>query len=219
VRTRPRSDSRRSQIARLIAISLAAVGHLIARPAAAQARVGATLDSRDIFWSVELGAVGATRFVEDGNGVTTRAGLGPFLGAGVSVAIGNRVSLAAGVRGSTAALRVESSGSDWRAGRTHQYDLRIGIETGVARDLRLAASAFVARVTGPDDVIPFRSAPGRIFVWGGEVAGYVPLARNPYFDLLIAADVARVGSQSRENPPLAAGWVGRLRLGVRHGFP
>jgi hypothetical protein len=129
------------------------------------------------------------------------------------------MSLTAGVRGSTAALTVESSGREWRAGRTHRYDFRVGVEMGASRHVGIAASAFAARVTGPDDVIPFRRRSGRISVWGAEVAGHVPLVRDPRIGLVIAADAARFGSQSRENPRLAAGWVGRIRLGVRHGLP
>ena len=216
---RPGNASRRSRTVLLVAVALASADYLVARPAQAQAPVGAALDGRGLFWSLELGAVGATPFVEDGNGVTTRPGFGAFLGAGVSLPVGDRMSLTAGVRGSTASLKVESSGREWRAGRTHQYDVRLGVATEAARYLGIAASAFAARVTGPDDVIPFRSSSGRISAWGAEVAGHVPLVRDPRIDLLIAADAARFGSQLRENPPLAAGWVGRIRLGVRHALP
>lgn len=210
--------SRCLSIARLVAAALAAAGPLIARPLAAQAPASAAPVTHDLSWTVELGAVGSTPFVEDGNGVTARAGLGPFLGAALSLAIGDRMALTAGLRGASAAMRLESSGRDWRAGRTHQYDLRVGIEIEAAAVLGIAASAFAARVTGPDDVIPFRAASGRIWTWGAEAAGYVTIARRPYIDVLIAAGVARLGSQRQENPPLAGGWVGQLRLGVRYGL-
>ena len=213
------NTSHRRRIARWVAATVAAAGQLLALPVIAQGQVVTTQDRRDLTWSVELGAAGATPFVEDGNGVTTRAGLGVFLGAGVSLEIRDGMSLTAGVRGSTGPLRVESSGSEWRAGRTHRYDVRLGVETGAARHLGIAVSAFGARVRGPDDVIPFRSGAGRIPMWGAEVAGHVSLVRAPYIGLLIAGDVARIGSQRRENPPLAAGWVARLRLGVRHELP
>src|SRR5699024_8569780 len=60
-------------------------------------------------WSVEIGAVRTTAFVDDGNGVTVRGATGPFVGAAVTLRRSHALSLVTGVRASTTAIRVESS--------------------------------------------------------------------------------------------------------------
>ena len=195
-------------VAGCVVWSSAAAAQSPAAPAAA--------DRGSVF--AEIGGVAATRFVEDGNGVTTRAGPGPFLGAGASVALSRRISLVTALRMSGGALRVASSGRTWRAGTTYRADIRAGAEVVATSRIRLSGSAVIARVTGPDDVVPFRSPSGRLWTWGGEAAVFVAVPRHPRTALLVALDIGRIGSQTRSEPPLAGGWLGHGRIGVRHAL-
>jgi hypothetical protein len=167
-------------------------------------------------WSVEIGAVVATPLVEDGNGVTVRTAAGPFVGAQLAMRRNAAAAFTVGARASSAALRVASTSRDWRPGRSQRFDLRVGVETSPISRLTLGVSGFAGLVTGPDDVIPFRRNDGRVAVWGGELGGAFPLIRERNIDLLIGVDAARLASQRGENPALAGGWIGALRLGVRH---
>ena len=204
-------------MSRWTACAVAAGCFLWSRAAAGQsAAAPAVADRASVF--AEIGGVAATRFVEDGNGVTTRAGAGPFLGAGASVALSRRFSLATAVRLSSGALRVASSGRAWRAGTTYRADIRAGAEVAATSGVRLAGSAVIARVAGPNDVVPFRTGSGGIWTWGGEAAAFVAVPRHPRTALLVAVDLGRIGSQPRSEPPLAGGWLGHVRLGVRHAL-
>ena len=178
--------------------------------ASSSAQVSAALGT-----SVELGVIAATPFAEDGNGVTVRAGVGPFVGGSIRSRIDPRFVLTSGLRVSASALRVESSAGEWRAGTTWQTDLRIGLETSVTRRLKISGSASVARATGPQHVVPFRAGGGSVWMWGSELAGHVTVPRHPRIAVVVAAGAARVASQSKTEPPLDGGWIGQLRLGVR----
>jgi hypothetical protein len=167
---------------------------------------------------VDVGIVAATPFVEDGNGVTTRAGIGPFVAAGVRLPISERFALTAGVDGSTSTMRVASSGRTWDAGRTSRVTGRVGVEVSVMRQLALAGSVHASRLTGPDDVIPFRSGHGRISTWGTGGAIQLPVDRRLRLAAVVGFDLSRVGSQARENPSLASGWIGQARIGIRHAI-
>jgi hypothetical protein len=187
----------------------AATAQAVANPGPADAA-----DRVRAVWSFEIGAVGSTPFVEDGNGVTVRAGIGPFGAASVVVPVGSRASVTAGVAGAFGALMVRSAGRRWHAGRTLRADLRAGVRTAAPRALTIGASVIVSRATGPDDVTPFRDG-GGIWLWGGEVAVARPVAHRGRLQLLVAGDLSRLAGQGRENPPLDGGWIGRLHLGLR----
>jgi hypothetical protein len=194
-----------------VAVGLLGVGQTAVPAAAAQAR------DRTVEWSLEVGAARTTPFVEDGNGVTVRAAIGPFIGAGLALRRSEPTAVTFGVRASTAALRVDASGGDWRAGRVHRYDVRVGVERAASRRSSLGAAVFAGVLTGPDDVIPFRRR-GPLALWGGELAGRLPLLRDRRIDLSVGADVARIAAQRGENPPMKGGWAGQLRVGLRHAF-
>jgi hypothetical protein len=199
------------------ALTALAIGGLVAPPAAASQGTEPASRDRVPAWSVELGAVRATPFIEDGNGVTVRATIGPYIGAGLALQRSRTAAVTFGVRASSAAIRVEASGGDWRAGHVQRFDLRAGVERVAPRRSRLGAALFAGLLTGPDDVIPFRRR-GRLAIWGGEIAGLLPVLRDPRVELLVGGDVVRMAAQRNENPPMAGGWVGQLRIGVRHGF-
>jgi hypothetical protein len=165
--------------------------------------------------SVEAGAVAATAFAEDGNGVTVRARPGAFVGGAVSVSISRDVAIAAGVRASTSALRLESPATEWRGGTTSQADLRIGVETRITRALRLSGAGVVARASGPRHVVPFRAGRGSVWMWGAELAGAMSLPGRPRLAVIVVAGASRLGSSPRAEPPIEGGWIGQLRLGVR----
>ena len=199
------------------ALAAMAIGGLAAAPvAASQGTVSGSRD-RTLTWSAELGAVRATPFVEDGNGVTVRAAIGAYIGAGLALRRSPKTAVMLGLRASSATLRVEASDGDWRAGRVQRYDLRAGVERVASRRSILGAALVAGVVTGPDDVIPFRQR-GRFTVWGGEVVGMLPVLRVPRVELVVAGDLARMASHRSENPPMTGGWVGQLRIGVRRAF-
>ena len=167
-------------------------------------------------WTVEAGASASTPFVEDGNGVTTRAGIGPYLGADLSRALGNRAAATIGVRGDLAALRVRSGDRAWRAGTTHRVDLRAGLELAVIPRVTALVSVLAAHATGPADVIPFRPRHGGLWAWGAETGLIIPVDRNARWSVSVAGEASRIAGQRTENPRLHGGTVGRIRLGVRH---
>ena len=165
--------------------------------------------------SLEAGGIVGTPFVEDGNGVTVRARPGPFVGGTVSVPVSPRIAVGGGLRASMSALQLESPAGEWRGGTTSQTDLRLGVETSIARGMRIACAASVARVAGPRHVVPFRAGGGTVWMWGPELAGTIAVPGQPRFALIAALSAARVASRPAAEPPVDAGWVGQLRLGVR----
>ena len=167
-------------------------------------------------WTVEAGASVSTPFVEDGNGVTARAGIGPYLGAEVSRAFGDRAAVTIGIRGNAAALRMHSGDRAWRAGTTHRLDLRAGLELAVLRRVTALMSILAARATGPADVIPFRPGHGDLWMWGAESGMVVPIDRHRRWSVSIAGEALHIAGQRTENPRLHLGTVGRIRLGGRH---
>jgi hypothetical protein len=200
---------------RSIAVVVAAVA-FAARPIAAQDPARSSPHDRNLTWSFAVGAIASTPLVEDGNGVTVRAGIAPFLSAGLSRRMSERVVATADIGGASAPLRLRSSGHHWRAGTTRRYDIQAGVELAASRVVTVEASAVAARLTGPHDVIPFRTASGALWTWGGEAGAHVTVARRARVELLVAAGITRLAAQRAENPSLAGGWVGHLRLGVRH---
>ena len=184
--------------------------------------VGVTLpgqappDAAAISWTVEAGASRSTPFVEDGNGVTARAGIGPYLGVGISRALGERVAATLGLRGDATALRMRSSDRAWRSGTAQRLDVRAGLELIVVPRVTALVSVLGARATGPDDVIPFRVGNGTLWTWGAEAGLIIPVDREGRWAVTVIGEASRVTTQRAENPRIEGGTVGRVRLGVRH---
>jgi hypothetical protein len=196
----------------------AALAGTLATPVAAAQSPNRASAERAPIWSVEIGVVASTPLVEDGNGVTVRAAPSPYVGGQVTLRGEQLLEIWMGLRASSGAVRVESTDTDWRAGRVLRYDLRVGAGMNAWREVTIGVSGFAGIVSGPNDVIPFRRSNGRLAIWGAELVGTRPLLRGRRIDLLLGMDAAHLAGEGRENPPLAGGWVGQLRLGIRHAF-
>jgi hypothetical protein len=200
------------RLTRVAALVAAAVAVGYANTAAAQTDV--ETPSGRLRWTIELGVTAGTPLVEDGNGVTVRAAVGPILAGGLSIRLRPGVAMVTGVRLATSGLRVESNDDAWHAGRVGEYAATVGVELQPIPSIALAASLLGARLTGPSDVIPFRS--GALSTWGTDVAGYVHLSPRVPLELAVGASFFRLPGQTRETLPLDGGWAGQVRIGVRH---
>ncbi len=191
---------------------VALAGELRAQPAASAAPTAA------LSWMVEGGASYSTPFVEDGNGVFARAGVGPYLRIGASRGIFSRTRATAGLRADAAALRLRSSASAWRAGTTRRLDVHAGLEVDVTPRVTALAGLLGARASGPDDVIPFRTHRGALWTWGMEAGAVIPVDRRRRTAITVVGEATRMAAQPSENPRLAGGAIGRVRIGVRHAL-
>jgi hypothetical protein len=109
---------------------------------------------------------------------------------------------------------VESNDEAWHAGRVAEYAATIGVELQPRLSIALAASLLGARLTGPSDVIPFRS--GALSTWGTDIAGYLRISPRVPLELVIGASFFRLPDQPDEPLPLDGGWAGQVRIGARH---
>ncbi|MEJ7810215.1 MAG: hypothetical protein WKG32_07320 [Gemmatimonadaceae bacterium] len=207
---------------RSFALAAVALGSsvVVAATSGAQDRRGVTAPR----WRGEAGIAYSTPLVHDGNGTDVAPALAPTLGVAIAWDAGPRTVLAAGLRASRAGLRVDDGRADESAGAAWQADLLAGVEQQVVGCARPGARGCVSvrgaagfgRLTGPDDVLPFRSG-GSSFHPVGEVglAARVASARPWYASL--AAQAMRIGGASTGDPIAEPGTVTRILLGVRYG--
>jgi hypothetical protein len=168
-------------------------------------------------YRLEIGAVASTPVVEDGNGVSLRRGIGISVAGDVVWTIDDRTEFVATLRGSVAPLRLRSLDRRWSGGWSQQFDFALRVEHELAASLVGGAGLAVALLRGPGDLIPFRKPPGDIYGWGPELtlARLISAERNVH--AVLAGDATRIsppGSDTR----LVGGWIGRLRLGLRHAL-
>jgi hypothetical protein len=173
--------------------------------------------ARPVVWRAEIGGVAATALVEDGNGVTVMPRPGVFAGAGVALTVRSGLALAVGVRAGAAPLRAESSGRSWGTGSIREYDLTAGVEISRMPLGEMAIGMTATLLRGPRDVVPFRTSAG-VLTWGTEAIVARRVSRRRPLDVILGARALRFPAQPRETPALHAGWVGQLRLGLRHGL-
>src|SRR5687768_12782065 len=139
-------DRRRPRPSRVLVCTLVVAGLAVTdSPASAQP---ATL-------RVELAATAGTPWVEDGNGVTVRQGVGAAVG--VAIALRSRtvallrtpLAPVVTVRASTTPLRAAQGDATWGVGRSRQLDLGLGGRVTL-RDIGDASAALViSRLDGP----------------------------------------------------------------------
>lgn len=166
-------------------------------------------------YRVELGAAASTPIVEDGNGVSLRRGIGPAAAGDAVWTIGTRTAVTGTLRGSVAPLHLRSMDRRWSGGWSQQLDLVLRIEHGLGASIGLGAGVVAAVLHGPDDLIPFRSGGGTLFGWGSEVTVTTSVSRRRRLHAVLGGDAIRI-SPPRRDSGSAAGWIGRLRLGIRH---
>ena len=168
-------------------------------------------------YRLELGAAASTPIIEDGNGVAVRRGIGPFAAADATWALDERIMMAASVRGSVAPLNMRSNERRWSGGRVRQLDLALGVERPMFASVAVGAGLAVALLHGPDDIIPFRGGRGMLYGWGPEVSIAARISRARRIDAVLAGGALRI-RLPKQDTPVVGGWVGRLRLGVRHAL-
>lgn len=169
-----------------------------------------------IVWRAEVGAAASTPLVEDGNGVTVRRAIGPLAGADALIPIGPRSAVVVTVRAASGTLGIRSSGRRWSAGASRQFDLAVKLERAMPAAIVAAIGVALSHLRGPSDVVPFRSGSGSITSWSTEATLARRLSSSRPIDGVLSGDILRIARQARESPALAAGWVGRIRLGVRY---
>ena len=169
-----------------------------------------------IVWRAEVGAAASTPLVEDGNGVTVRRGIGPLAGADALIAIDRRSAVLVTVRAASGTLGVRSSGRRWSAGASHQFDLAVKLERALPAAIVAAVGVALSHLRGAADVVPFRTGSGSITTWSTEATLARRLSSSRPIDGVLSGDILRIAGQARESPELAAGWVGRIRLGLRY---
>jgi len=167
-------------------------------------------------WRAEVGAAASTPLVEDGNGVTVQRGVGPLAGAEALIAIDSRSAVLVTVRAASGTLGVRSSGRRWSAGASHQFDLAVKLERPMPAAIVAAVGVALSHLRGASDVIPFRTGSGSITTWSAEATLARRLSSSRPIDGVLSGDILRIAGQARESPGLAAGWVGRIRLGLRY---
>ena len=169
-------------------------------------------------WRLEASAAHSTPLLEDGNGITVFRGV--EMGGGVERIIPIRagVSLALAGRAATAPLRVESSRREWRAGSVQRFDLAARLERRGPAATVLGVGASVSHLRGPRDVLPFRGQSGSITTFAPEVTVSRQLGARAPLHAVVAGDLLRLGGGAGLEPRPHAGWVGRLRLGLRHDW-
>jgi hypothetical protein len=163
----------------------------------------------------EIGITGATRLIEDGSGISVRQRISPNIGLDARLPLTSAITLGLGVRAARTELMVEQSGNRWPGGTAHSYDLAITVAHELPGTMVGRIGAVGSLVVGPRDLAPFRAHQGRIALWGSEVGLSRRLGRASLHATL-DGQLLRLGAQSREDPPMRSGWVGRARLGLRY---
>lgn len=205
---RPTPTSRRRAYVRTTAGLLLAAG---AERAEAQGISARTFSG----YRIELGAAASTPIVEDGNGVSLRRGIGPAAAGDAVWTIGTRTAVTGTLRGSVAPLHLRSMDRRWSGGWSQQLDLVLRIEHGLGASIGLGAGVVAAVLHGPDDLIPFRSGRGTLYGWGSELTVAALVSRTRRLHAVVGGDAIRISPPRREGGS-GAGWIGRLRLGIRH---
>jgi hypothetical protein len=161
----------------------------------------------------ELGAVGATRLIEDGSGITVRQRLAPSVGVNAKLPIPAGADLGVALRAAPTEVAMERSRERWSGGSAMQYDLvlSVGHRLLAGFDGRLGVAGSV--LVGPNDVVPFRRHGGEVWLWGSEVGLSRRIASLP-FRIGVDTQLLRLGSQRGEDPVVKGGWIARARLGL-----
>jgi len=167
-------------------------------------------------WRGDVGIAASTPLLEDGNGVSVRRGLGPVVSGEAVMAIDARTALVITLRAGSAPLRARSSGRQWSAGDARQIDIGMRMERRAPGRTMVGLGLAASRITGPDDLVPFRGVSGAIMTWGTEATVSRRLSSAGPLHALIATDVIRLPRQTAANPSVHAGWVGRVRLALRY---
>jgi hypothetical protein len=181
-----------------------------------------TADAQDGALRIDLGATAATPWVRDGNGTSVREGIGGF--AGIEVRLRReptgetnaRFIPSLLLRVGAAPLRGTAEGQSWDAGSAVQGDLSLGVEYPVARRTTARLGVVHSWIRGPDDVTPFRRELGALRGWGLDAS----IARGSWLPLDLGAvagvHLLRAGSRVDAATDVDAGWVARVRIGVRY---
>ena len=206
--SQPARSARALVIAAAVLAQLAGVAALGAQGMGARTLSG---------YRIEAGLAASTPIVEDGNGVAVRRGVGPYLSGDAIWSVAERTTIAASLRGSSARLHMRSMERRWSGGTAHQFDFALRAERGVMPSLTLGAGLVGSLLRGPRDVIPFRSGQGFLYAWGSELSAAARLSRARRLDAVFAADAVRISPPNSE-AWLVGGWIGRVRLGIRHAL-
>ena len=167
-------------------------------------------------WGFELGASLATPLVEDGNGVVVRTGAAFVAGVDRAIHASPRAAIVLGVLGAASHVSVRSSGREWSAGSAGRLDVGVRLERSVARLGAASLGVAAVHVAGPDDVIPFRARRAGITSWAAQVAAARAVSKDRGQAVMVAADLMRLPAVAGEDFAMQAGWVGRVRVTLRH---
>ena len=184
---------------------------LVLHPAAAGAQRRLTAPR----WQAELGvATGATAYVDDASGATVSGGPGPALGLIARWSAAPAVTLELGARVARLPVTVEAAGGEWDADAALHADLLAGLGWSPMPRLTLRGAIGLSRLTGDDDVVPFRDGNDSPWHPAAEIGAGWRVAER--FAITLAAHATRLGGATAGDPT-EAGAMTRLILGVRHG--
>jgi deoxyribonuclease-4 len=209
------TDRRMLTLLRSFAATAALAMLLVGAPVSAHGQNSALGRWSSVRIGAELGITGGTRLIEDGSGISVRQRISPSLGLNAQLPLSPRIAVGGSLRAARMPLTVEQSGSRWSGGTAYQYDIALSVAHQLPGMLVGHIGALGAIIFGPRDLVPFRLRGGRVGLLGSEIGLSRRLGRAP-LHATVDGQLLRLGGQSSEDPPINAGWIGRIRIGVRH---
>lgn len=167
---------------------------------------------------LELGtAIPGATYAEDGAGGSVRGGIAPMAGATAVWQAGRRGTAELGLRVSSAAVSVETGGTERDAERALQLDFTAALGVDVGSRVRLRGGAGFSMLRGDDAVAPFTVGNDSPWHLAGEAGALVRLSPTGTWGVALTGHFTRLGAATVADP-VAEGTLTRVLLGVTYGW-